>query len=142
MPTIEWLKYGMLGLCLALAAYSFFLVQRALKEPHSSLRHVVLIGMYMLFSLSLATGGFHSEYLAKHDGRFARTASNALLTESFVNMRQDVAHCQSFLKRTALFLQAVGDEKFGSVDHDSRVGDTRCGDGVNSAVPLLQKYAK
>jgi Tfp pilus assembly protein PilN len=142
MPTLEWLRYGAQGLGLALAAYSFFLVRRALKTNPLNTPHLSLIVAFMLFSLSLACIGFYSQYLANHDRRFARTAANALLTESHINMRQDVAHCQSFLQRTALFLQAVGDDRFAAVEQDSRISDTRCEDGINNVVPILGEYAK
>jgi hypothetical protein len=142
MPTLEWLKYGALGLGLALAAYSFFLVRRALKVHQLDTRRVILLVVYMLFSLALAGAGFYAEYLAQHDRGFARTRAKELLAESHINMRQDVAHCQAFLRRTALFLQAVGDENYSAVDQESRVADTTCGDGVSSVVPILEKYAK
>jgi hypothetical protein len=142
MPTLEWLKYGALGLGLALAAYSFFLVRGALKAPLLDTRRVVLSVAYMLFSLALAGAGFYTEYLAKRDSRFAKIAGKALLAESRINMRQDVPHCQSFLQRTALFLQAIGDDDYAAVEQDSRISDTRCGDGVNNVAPLLEKYAK
>jgi hypothetical protein len=64
------------------------------------------------------------------------------LAESHINMRQDVAHCQAFLQRAALFLRAVGDDNYAAVEQDSRVADTRCGDGANNVVPILQKYVE
>lgn len=142
MPTIEWLKYGALGLGLALATYSFVLVRSATKRTPVDRGRVVLLSVYIAFSLLLTISGFFSEYLAKHQDHFSRIAAKALLAESSINMRQDVAHCQSFLQRVALFLQAIGDDEYATVEANSRVNDTRCGDGVNSVAPLLEKYAK
>jgi hypothetical protein len=142
MPTLEWLKYGALGLGLALAAYSFFLVRRALRVSQLDTRRLILLVAYMLFSLALAGAGFYSEYLSKHEKSFARTYAKALLAESDINMRKDVAHCQAFLGRAALFLQIVGDDNYAAVDQKSRVADTSCADGVNSIVPTLKEYAK
>jgi hypothetical protein len=140
MPSVEWLRYGALGLGLALAAYTFFLVRHVLKAGQLDTPHIVLLGIYMAFSLALAGGGFYTEYLAKHQARFSRVYARALLTESRINMRQDFTHCQAFLQRAALFLRAVDDDNFLAVEQDSRVADTRCGDGVNNVVPILQKY--
>jgi hypothetical protein len=69
MPTLEWLRYGALGLGLALAAYSFFLVRSALKTHPLDTPRVVVLVVYMVFSLALAGGGFYAEYAAKHEPR-------------------------------------------------------------------------
>ena len=101
----------------------------------------MLLIVYIVFALLLAGGGFYTEYLAKHQSHFAKVYAKALLAESRINMRQDVPHCQAFLQRAALFLLAVGDDNYAAVEQDSRVADTRCGDGANNVVPVLEKYA-
>jgi hypothetical protein len=91
MPTLEWLKYGALGLGLALAAYSFLLVRGAVKATQLDTRRVILLVLYMLFSLALAGAGFYTDYLSKRENRFSTTYAKALLAESRINTRPDVA---------------------------------------------------
>src|SRR6185437_15925682 len=58
MPTLEWLKYGALGLGLALAACSFLLVRRALKASRLDTGRVLLLIVCMVFALLLAGAAF------------------------------------------------------------------------------------
>jgi hypothetical protein len=105
MPTLEWFKIWRSRIGLR-ASRIFVLSCQACFETYVTLRHLALIIVCIVFSLPLASVGFYAEYLAKHERTFAKLYANALLTESRLNMKQDVIHCQAFLQKTAMFLQA------------------------------------
>lgn len=138
---IDYLKYGALGLGLALAILTYRLLVKEQSQTRPRRNMLTAIYAFMFFSLALTFSGFISE-MSKHP-ELDRVKLAELIKTGHTVKRGDAERCQLFLRDAAILLRIAGNSRWRSVEVSSAQMDVNVlGDAVNSTVQVLEAEAQ